>query len=73
MDRMCFNADGLPKKRFNTRAEAKAFARGVSNYDGIAQPFRCPNCGYFHNGHYPKSKKARAKLRANHRKDRNAQ
>ena len=65
-----FTTNGLPKRRFDTRAEAKAFARCLAerhpeNKD--VDVYRCSHCGYFHNGTYPTDDEARAGKRAKHR------
>jgi hypothetical protein len=59
---------GKAKVRYDTRAEAKAFAR--RQYGAYARclcVYRCPDCGYFHVGHYPESLERRKELRDAHR------
>lgn len=48
----CFTAGGYPKRRYETRAEAKAVARRLNAIQpDPVEAFRCPECGYFHVGH----------------------
>jgi rubrerythrin len=67
--RSCFNLDGKPKLRFNTRAEAKEWERTMRvkypNNKPLGQ-YRCEHCGYFHNGEYPTEEEARAGKRRRH-------
>lgn len=50
----CFTAGGYPKRRYETRAEAKAVMRRLAETDPHAELleiYRCDLCGYFHCGH----------------------
>jgi len=67
--RSCFTTNGKPKLRFNTRAEAKQWARQLlQKYpeNKILSQYRCEHCGYFHNGEYPADESARAGKRSRH-------
>lgn len=64
----CWTKNGLRKKQFATRREAKAARRRYIDEfgDDPGAPYRC-TCGWFHLGHYPVSPSIRAALRARHR------
>jgi rubrerythrin len=67
--RSCFNINGKPKHRFDTRADAKAWVRMMKEKypeNKPLQQYRCPFCGYFHNGEYPTDEEARAGMRSRH-------
>jgi len=67
--RSCFNTGGVPKLRFETRAEAKQWERELKKKYPENKPlgqYRCPFCGFFHNGAYPESEEARAGKRRQH-------
>lgn len=60
--RSCYTADGKPKLRFDTRAEAKAWEQELLRRhpnNKILGQYRCDFCGYFHNGAYPSDPDAR--------------
>lgn len=62
LPRSCSTTDGKPKLRFDTRAEAKAWARDLMERYPNNKPlgqYRCEFCGYFHNGAYPTDPAAR--------------
>lgn len=65
---VCFTKTGQAKKRYDTRAAAKrARQRDVAKFDSDpGQPYRCPQCGWFHLGHYPTSPAIRQRLRRRH-------
>ena len=69
MSRQCWTTAGLPKRRWTSRADAKAALARYRN-EGLdvtgQQPYRCPDCGYFHLGHYPTSSGIREMLRSRH-------
>jgi hypothetical protein len=73
MDRTsCLTAEGLPKVRYGTRAEAKRALRWMErkmgdDFDPANAPYRCAECGYFHVGRYPTNPNTRRRLRAAHR------
>jgi hypothetical protein len=71
MDRYCTTEDGRPKRRYDSRADAKRAVKaildnGVSPDPARIGAYRCPVCDYFHIGHYPTSQRNRAALRARH-------
>jgi len=52
----CVTSTGRPKRRWATRADAKAALRmhqatGIPNNG--QRPYRCQVCGFFHLGRYP--------------------
>ena len=66
----CFTSDGRPKRRWATRAEAKAALRQQERWPDFVPgtaPYRGPSCNYFHLGHYPTNEAIRARFRARHR------
>lgn len=68
--RECWTADGRPKRRYSHRADAKNALRtsALRGRDVAGQePYRCGDCGWFHNGHYPTNQRIREALRARHR------
>jgi hypothetical protein len=70
--RSCFTADGKPKYRYDSRAEAKAAERALREQypaNKPLDPYRCPFCGYFHLGSYPKDEAARAGKRRRHHEE----
>lgn len=66
LDRECVTTTGTPKRRYDTRADARAVIRSGQRFDGCS-PYRCACCGYFHIGHYPSRPATRAELRRRHR------
>lgn len=67
--RSCFTNTGQPKRRFDTRAEAKQWERQLRIKYPDNKPlsqYRCEHCGYFHNGEYPADETARAGKRRRH-------
>jgi hypothetical protein len=71
VDRSCTTEDGRPKRRYESRAEAKRAVRAILDQGTSSDParigtYRCPVCDYFHVGHYPASQRNRAALRARH-------
>jgi hypothetical protein len=52
--RMCSTADGLPKRRYLSRAEAKAYLKTRPDLTDM-NTYRCTVCGYFHVGHRRKN------------------
>ena len=68
--RSCYTKQGQPKYRFETRAEAKQWARDLAaKYPNNVplQQYRCDHCGFFHNGAYPTDPEARAGKRSRRR------
>ena len=68
--RSCFTEKGKPKYRFETRADAKRWARELQKQypeNVPLEPYRCEHCGFFHNGRYPDDPEARAGKRSRHR------
>lgn len=65
----CFTKDGRAKKRYDTRAEAKrARQRAIAKFDNDpGDAYRCPQCDYFHLGHYPTNPAVRRRFRRRHR------
>lgn len=53
----CRNKDGLSKRTFSTKADAKRAARqapvvmGGKSRGGKMEAYKCPHCGFFHIGH----------------------
>lgn len=62
---MCMNGK-LPKKRYASRAEAKAAIKRNEKLEGC-NPYRCKQCNFFHVGHYPTEPEARQGMREMHR------
>lgn len=67
--RECFTSSGKPKKRYDTRADARRAARSHEDRGSDpGKPYRCDVCDYFHLGHYPATgSRRRDRLRRRHR------
>jgi len=52
--RSCYTGAGYPKRRYETRAEAKRVARSLTQREGVpVTAYKCPVCDWFHVGHEP--------------------
>ena len=70
MNRSCVGPTGMPKRRFNTRRDAKNHIRFLEHKGanvGTIQAYRCPECDWFHVGHYPTNERTREQMREAHR------
>ena len=49
----CFTAGGYPKRRYETRAQAKAVMRRLmaETPGDVLEVYRCDECKWFHVGH----------------------
>lgn len=70
-DRRCATKDGRAKVRFDSRADAKAARRRVTERADIdpGKPYRCPRCGFFHLGHYPADQRTRRRFKKQHHQE----
>lgn len=67
----CFTKENRPKRRYPSRRAAKrARLDLIDIHDGSdpGRPYRCPQCDWFHLGHYPTSPAIRDSFRRRHRK-----
>lgn len=72
--RSCFTSDGKPKRRFDTRADAKKWERDLREKypnNKPLEPYRCDFCQYFHLGTYPSDPEAREGKRKKHHPEMN--
>lgn len=49
--RQCYRADGVPKYRFGSKAEANPVAEHYSNDEITFHSYECPLCGFWHVAH----------------------
>jgi hypothetical protein len=66
----CWTNQGLPKIRYNSRADAKTALRtfaAIGRDVADQHAYRCQSCSFFHIGHYPTSPAIRAAFRDRHR------
>lgn len=47
----CVRGDGLHKKAWTDRAAARQAARATPSHLGRMEPYRCPECRFYHIGH----------------------